>query len=138
MTDSESRNVPVIHRRTLLESIRFVVVGVMNTAITLGLIYGITAAGLSYLIANAVGYLAGFVNSFVMNRQWTFRSSGHPGKQAVLFSLVFALSYGIQFVALLVQTEWLDVPVWLAQAVSMVLYTAVNFLLNKIVTFRSI
>jgi putative flippase GtrA len=138
MTDSESRNVPVIHRRTLLEAIRFVVVGVMNTAITLGLIYGITAAGLSYLIANAVGYLAGFVNSFVMNRQWTFRSSGHPGKQAVLFSLVFALSYGIQFVALLVQTEWLGVPVWLAQAVSMVLYTAVNFLLNKIVTFRSI
>jgi putative flippase GtrA len=138
MTDSESRNVPVIHRRTLLESIRFVIVGVMNTAITLGLIYGITAAGLSYLIANAVGYLAGFVNSFVMNRQWTFRSSGHPGKQAVLFSLVFALSYGIQFVALLVQTEWLGVPVWLAQAVSMVLYTAVNFLLNKIVTFRSI
>jgi putative flippase GtrA len=138
MTDSDSRNVPVIHRRTLFEAIRFVVVGVMNTAITLGLIYGITAAGLSYLIANAVGYLAGFVNSFVMNRQWTFRSSGHPGKQAVLFSLVFALSYGIQFVALLVQTEWLGVPVWLAQAVSMVLYTAVNFLLNKIVTFRSI
>ena len=138
MTDTDSRSAPVLHRRTFFEAARFAVVGLVNTAITLVLIYGLTALGLSYLLANAIGYAAGFVNSFVMNRQWTFRSSGHWGKQAVAFFLVFAVSYGVQFLALLAQTEWLGVPVWLAQGTSMVVYTGVNFLLNKIVTFRSV
>lgn len=138
MIDTDSRDAPVLHRRTFFEAVRFAVVGLINTAITLALIYGLTALGLSYLLANAIGYGAGFVNSFVMNRQWTFRSSGDWGRQAVSFFLVFAVSYGVQFLALLMQTVWLGVPVWLAQGTSMVVYTGVNFVLNKIVTFRSV
>lgn len=138
MIDTDSRGAPVLQRRTFFEAVRFAVVGLINTAITLALIYGLTALGLSYLLANAIGYAAGFVNSFVMNRQWTFRSSGDWGRQAVSFFLVFAVSYGVQFLALLMQTVWLGVPVWLAQGTSMVVYTGVNFILNKIVTFRSV
>ncbi len=137
MTDTGLRK-PIWHRHTLAEAIRFGLVGGINTAITLILIYGLTYLGLSYIVSNAIGYVAGFANSFVMNRLWTFRSSGPWGREAVFFVLVFVISYAVQFAALIVQKEWLGVPVWLAQATSMVVYTAVNFLLNKIVTFRSL
>ena len=121
-----------------MQAFRFAIVGLLNTGITLAIIYGLTALSVSYMLANAIGYVAGFINSFFMNRSWTFASRGAVVKEAAFFVLVFLISYAVQFVALLVQTEWLLVPVWIAQATSMVVYTAVNFVLNKIVTFTTV
>ncbi|MBW7857392.1 MAG: GtrA family protein [Leptonema sp. (in: Bacteria)] len=103
----------------------------------MAIIYGLTAIGVSYIISNGIGYTAGFVNSFLMNRFWTFRSRGQIGRQLFWFVLIFGISYLFQLAALLIQTNLIGVPIWLAQLISMAVYTAVNFVLNKIVTFRT-
>ena len=38
--------------------------------------------------ANLLAYLAGMVNSFILNRSWTFRASGNTAVQAVRFTIV--------------------------------------------------
>jgi putative flippase GtrA len=58
------------------------------------------AAALSHppaaAVANVLAYLAGMVNSFLLNRQWTFRASGNAWPQAVRFTAVslFSLATG--------------------------------------------
>ncbi|HUL82094.1 MAG TPA: GtrA family protein [Gammaproteobacteria bacterium] len=43
-------------------------------------------------VANVIAYLAGMVNSFLLNRNWTFRASGHPLRQALRFTAVSLFS----------------------------------------------
>ncbi|MGH8663001.1 MAG: GtrA family protein, partial [Burkholderiales bacterium] len=39
-------------------------------------------------LANLLAYLAGMINSFLLNRTWTFRASGNAAAQAVRFTIV--------------------------------------------------
>lgn len=52
-------------------------------------------------LANLLAYLAGMVNSFVLNRSFTFRASGNAAAQAVRFTIVnlasLALSTFVMF-----------------------------------------
>ncbi|MCC7081880.1 MAG: GtrA family protein [Burkholderiales bacterium] len=52
-------------------------------------------------LANLLAYLAGMVNSFLLNRAWTFRASGSTAEQALRFAVVnlssLALSSGVMY-----------------------------------------
>lgn len=63
------------HIDTALQFSRYALVGAMNTLLTLAVIF--VAKGLFHCnpwISNAAGYLVGFINSFVWNKKWVFRS----------------------------------------------------------------
>ncbi len=64
-------------RNFITQFIKFIIVGVFNTSITLSIIFILSFAfNFDYRISNAAGYLAGFINSFIWNKFWTFRSQG--------------------------------------------------------------
>jgi putative flippase GtrA len=75
---------------------RFVVVGCANFVVSFAAFY----ASYLYLplddssgrgaVANVLAYCAGLVNSFVLNRLWTFRAEGHVAVHAVKFGLLNA------------------------------------------------
>ncbi len=56
---------------------RFTMVGAVNTALTLAIFNVLIAAGMRAAFANAVGYGVGIINSFAMNRRWTFADRRH-------------------------------------------------------------
>ena len=58
--------------RELLRIARFCVVGVANSAITLAVFTLLCALGAPAPAASALGFAAGAVNSFLLNRRWTF------------------------------------------------------------------
>ena len=39
-------------------------------------------------VANVAAYAAGMINSFLLNRSWTFRVAGNPTAQALRFAVV--------------------------------------------------
>ena len=43
-------------------------------------------------VANVIAYLAGMINSFLLNRTWTFRASGNALQQALRFTAVSLFS----------------------------------------------
>jgi putative flippase GtrA len=43
----------------------------------------------------AIGYMAGGVSNWYLNRIWTFRSSGHPVREGVQFLAVSAITLGL-------------------------------------------
>lgn len=59
---------------------RFAAVGVANTLVDVGVFAALVAASVPVVAANAVGYAAGTLNSFVLNRVWTFRDLSGTGQ----------------------------------------------------------
>ena len=63
--------------RDLHRPAKFAVVGLANTAVDIGVFGCLTVLfGWSPVIANVVSYSAGHMNSFLLNRHWTFKSRG--------------------------------------------------------------
>ena len=86
--------------------IRYCIVGVLNTLVTLGVIYLCKSMlGWNLYVSNALGYIAGVTNSFFCNKQWTFKSKGHYRREAVRFLLGFGICYALQFILVWMLTQ---------------------------------
>ena len=117
--------------------LRFAVVGVSNTLIFF-LVYTLLVQvfGVWYLLASAIGFVAGAVNGFLLNRSWTFR--GHHGdaltpvRWAIVQSCGLAVNEGMLYV--LVHDAHLEKI--LAQVAATVIVTITTFLANRAWTFR--
>src|SRR5438046_4757287 len=69
---------PASRTHVALQFIQFGIVGISNTLLT-SAVYTLLLKvfGVWYIAASAIGFAAGTVNSFLLNRRWTFR--GHVG-----------------------------------------------------------
>lgn len=115
--------------------VKYGLVGVGNTLLTFLVFEGLLLCGAGAFAANLAGYAAGFVNSFVWNRRWVFRATGGSRRrQAVLFALGAVLCYGVQCLAFAFFLRHTNAH--LAQIGGMVVYTALNYVYNRLVAFR--
>ena len=121
----------------LKQALSFGLVGVVNTAIGFGVItLAQVVFGLHPVPSNVLGYAAGLTNSYLMNRAFTFRGSAHSTGTALRFLLAFGISYGANLVVLLGLMRVSPEHALLWQAVAMVTYTAIFFLISKLYVFR--
>ena len=124
--------------RIIRQFIKYGLVGVLNTILTISIIFiFMKLLNASYIISNAVGYLFGFINSFILNKIWTFKSKKSIGKESFYFILIFIICYSFQLVFLVILKEKLLVNPEYAQIIAMVFYTIINFTGNKFITFRA-
>lgn len=138
-------------RATIGQLLRYGIVGLMNTLLTLVVIYVLKSfAGVDPWTSNACGYVAGFINSFVWNKLWVFRSHKGFFRESILFGLGFLICYAIQFVTTWLLTKHTPLGAWefkmmglvfsgygVATVLGMAIYTLANFIYNRIVTFSS-
>ena len=124
-------------RRNWLQLARFCAVGtsgyVVNLAVYTALVAG---ADVHYLLAAVCSFLVAVTNNYTWNRVWTFRGArGHVGYQGMRFLVVSTLALGANLLLLhlLVQLGLGEVP---AQALAIVLVTPLNFIGNKLWSFR--
>lgn len=73
------------------KSIRFVIVGVLNTIIDFGLINLLSIFGLNLIVANTFSTGTAMLFSFFANKKWTFNADGNYIKQIVLFFIFTAI-----------------------------------------------
>jgi dolichol-phosphate mannosyltransferase len=124
-------------RRNWIQLVRFCIVGasgyVVNLAVFTALVHG---AGLHYLVAAAGSFLVAVTNNYLWNRLWTFRGQrGHVAYQGARFLVVssLALAANLVILHLLVRLGLGEVT---AQAIAIVLVTPLNFVGNKLWSFR--
>ena len=125
-------------RANWLQLVKFCAVGasgyVVNLAVYSLLVEG---AGLHYLLAATCSFLVAVTNNYAWNRAWTFRGQrGHVAYQGLRFFVVssFALAANLVILHLLVRVGMDKVP---AQAIAIVLVTPLNFVGNKVWSFRT-
>lgn len=119
--------------------IKFGLVGVANTLISLALLFFLEeVVKMDIRIANPLAYLLGTVNSFYLNKKWTFKSEGKVHKEGPLFFAVIGVAWLIQYV---IAVYWMvGILHWdkfVAQVIGMVLFTGLNFVGQKFITFKS-
>lgn len=123
-------------RRLIERSItRFGIVGIVNTMAGLTIIFAAKwIAGFGDVTANAIGYGAGVIISFALNRQWTFAHDGPRGIAFVRFIAVLAVAYVLNLLTVLGALR-LGVNSYVAQAMGIVPYFAFSYLGSKYLAF---
>jgi dolichol-phosphate mannosyltransferase len=127
------------HPANWLQLIRFAAVGasgyVVNLAVFTAAVHG---AGLGYVAAAVMAFVVALANNFFWNRRWTFRAhDGHAGFQAARFVVVSLGAFGFNLLLLFALVEFAGVAEVPAQAVAIVAATPLNFLGNKLWSFRA-
>jgi len=120
-----------------LQLVKFVAVGGSGYVVNIA-VYTLVhhVLGIGHLRSATAAFLVAVFNNFWWNRHWTFGArAGHAGFQGARF---FAVSVAAFFVALgvsqlLVSTT--DLPDVVAQAISIVVATPLNFVGNKMWSF---
>ncbi len=69
----------------------FAVIGVVNTALDFGLLFALKSLGLPAVAANTISTSIAFIFSFIMNRKYTFKSSGQNVKRELLLFITVTL-----------------------------------------------
>jgi putative flippase GtrA len=116
---------------------KFCVVGASGYVVNL-LVYTalLDGANLHYTLAATGSFLVAVTNNYTWNRVWTFRHQrGHIGYQGLRFLIVSVTVYAANLVLLtaLVAGGFGEI---VAQAIAVVLVTPLNFLGNKLWSFR--
>jgi putative flippase GtrA len=116
---------------------KFCLVGAVGYLINLAVYDALLHAGLHYLVAATCSFLVAVTSNYTWNRLWTFREHrGHVGVQGMRFFVVSLVALGANLVLLhlLIANAGLDKV--LAQAIAIVLVTPLNFVGNKLWSFR--
>lgn len=137
-------------KETVKQFIRYGLVGVLNTLVTLVVIFVCKSVmGINDYVSNAAGYVAGVINSFIWNRQFVFHSSGKLRREMVLFLIGFGICYCVQFaIVWTLNQSWFGDMEFdfgyfslsgygIATLIGMVAYTVCNFIYNRCVAFKN-
>jgi len=118
------------------QAVRYGAVGILNTLIGLSAIYTFMYfLGWDALFANFAGYMIALVNSFLLNRTWTFRVKVANLHMSLQFVFVFCIAYLSQFLFLVLLIN-IEINTYISQAAGVMIYVAVGFLGNKYLTFK--
>ena len=126
------------NHKSLVQFIKFGIVGISNTLLTAIIIWILLKElHCSDYFSNFAGYIIGLLNSFILNRKWTFESKTKVSVTVFKFIVTFAISYLFQLGNLYLLLHFTIIDPFYCQILSIVVYTLINFILNKHYTFKN-
>jgi|SRR5690349_15110993 len=116
---------------------KFCAVGAIGYLINLAVYDALLHEHLHYLVAATCSFLVAVTSNYTWNRVWTFREHrGHLGIQGMRFFLVSLAALGANLAVLHLLIVYGGLGKLLAQAVAIVIVTPLNFVGNKLWSFR--
>jgi len=122
------------------QALKFGLVGISNTLVDWALYFALTRwLGLSTLpvLAKAISYGAGIINSYVWNKRWTFRSTESGPLSVVLFFIISLIALGLNAAVLHLGLNVFGTGEVVALITATGFTLLWNFLMSKWVVFRA-
>lgn len=126
---------------SLWQFIKFGIVGLSNTLISLAIYYifiGINSD--LYLWGNFVGWIVSVANAFYWGNKVVFKAKDNTLKSLFIRVLKSYATYGFTFlltqVLLILQVSSFGVSEWIAPIINLIITIPLNFIINKFWTFR--
>lgn len=131
-----SRTTAALRRRAnWVQLAQFGAVGV--TGYVINLVVFAALLGWGAHIAAAISFVVAAASNYWWNRHWTFaRQQGNFGAQGARFLVVSLLAFAVNQLWLVLFIDVLDWRKVLSQAIAIILVTPLNFLGNKLWSFR--
>jgi putative flippase GtrA len=122
-----------------LQLVRFGLVGAVGFVVNLAVYYVfVHFAGVDYHVAAVAAWIVAVLNNFVLNRRWTFDArDGQVHFQALRFVVVSLVAFGFSLLLLTLLVENAGMAKVPAQALAVAASTPLNFLGNKLWSFRA-
>ena len=116
--------------------LKFGLVGIFNTLITIISYIILVKFGMNYLIANIISYLIGVANSYYWNKNWVFQSNSKNLSVFLKFLIVNLIVLAFNTLSLFILVDKLLYNEFIAQIFAIGIGMIINFFLNKIWTFN--
>jgi putative flippase GtrA len=126
------------HPANWLQLVRFSIVGASGYAVNL-VLYAlcVKVLGIDYLVAESVAWIVAAGNNFVWNRHWTFKAhDGQVHMQAIRFFVISLVALGFNLIVLQILVETAGMDKLAAEVIALAASTPLNFLGNKLWSFR--
>ncbi len=114
--------------------LRFVIVGGINTGVDFLVFTLLNLLGVNYLLCQLAGYGAGILNSFILNKLWTFeasRSKFNTSLQFLKFAGTNLVTLGISMLGLRFLNGSLHMDLLAAKAIVTLFIQALNYMAYK-------
>jgi putative flippase GtrA len=116
---------------------KFCVVGAIGYGVNVGIYRLLLGGGVHYLLAATISFLVAVSSNYTWNRLWTFRDErGHVGVQGMRFFAVSVAALAVNLAALDLLVHVGGLGKFLANAIAIPLVTPLNFIGNKLWSFR--
>jgi putative flippase GtrA len=123
-------------RRNWEQLAQFCVVGAVGYVINLGVYALLLHEGVHYLLAASLSFLVAVANNYWLNRHWTFRDrKAGVAAQGMRFFAISLASLGANLLVLHLLIRF-GLGKLVGQAIAIVLVTPLNFVGNKLWSFR--
>lgn len=116
--------------------IKYLMVGMINTLVGFGIIFILMYRGLLPEIANFIGYLCGFILSFILNKYFTFKSKNYVKSEFIRFALSMGIAYLINLLILVISYRYFGINEYISQIIAGIFYTLSGYLLSKFYAFK--
>jgi putative flippase GtrA len=116
---------------------KFCVVGAVGYGLNIGVYHTLLHEGLHYLAAATCSFLVAVTSNYTWNRLWTFREHrGHIGIQGMRFLIVSLAALGANLLVLQLLVHYGGLDKFVANVIAIPLVTPLNFVGNKLWSFR--
>lgn len=129
----------VRHPGNWLQLVRFGVVGAAGYLVNLIVFAAaVHLGGIDYRVASVLAWLVSVMNNFWLNRHWTFDArEHHAGRQGLRFFIVSLVAFGVTEAILIGLVEGSGMDKVAAQAIAVGLSMPLNFLGQKLWSFKA-
>lgn len=111
-------------------------VGVANTIVGYGVMALLTFFGFIPEIANIIGYVVGIINSYFLNKKFTFKSKKSHKNDFAKFCIAMGIAYLANLVAFEIAYRIFFINEYISFIISNVVYTITGYLVSKFWVFK--
>ncbi|WP_211747189.1 GtrA family protein [Paenibacillus sp. Marseille-Q4541] len=118
---------------------RFSLVGMLNTAVDLGVFFLLSLSSLSVVPAQVVSYVVGMLNSYLWNRRWTFASTQHRSfGELIRFISLSIITLMISVGTLHVAYYYFGIPLFTSKLLATLCSVLVNYVGSALWVFEQL
>ena len=123
---------------TAIEILRFGAVGLGSNALLYLLYLAATAVGVEPKVAVSLIYLVGVLQTFILNKRWTFQHEGHVRRTAARYWVAYGFSYAANIVLLIIFVDMAGFDHRVVQGALIAVIGLVLFALQKYWVFGTL
>ena len=124
-------------RRSMGSLVRFAVVGVVSNVALYVAYVGVTFMGVGPKLAMTLCFVAGVLFSFVLNRNWSFKSASPTGGALLRYAITYLLGYLLNLAGLLLFVDGWGFPHEIVQACLIAVVAVLMFVAQRAWVFRA-
>ncbi|MBX4260782.1 GtrA family protein [Clostridium estertheticum] len=117
--------------------IKFGIVGLSNTLISLATYYILIYFGINYIVANTVGFIISVLNAYYWNSKFVFKKSSKASLKPLLKTfMAYGTTFLLSTILLVVMVNYLKISNIIAPVLNLIITIPLNFVLNKFWAFK--